>query len=220
MVRAPIAAFFLRALPKYKYRWQRRTIIGLVGIYALFMTVVTFVNVYQCGNPLDWETSAGPTCLNYTAMAVLPVVSRAFTMVLDWLMTILPVRIVWKSAMARRSKISAASILILAGGGSTVSVLRMVYNYYGAMGGPLNYPGFTIWMILALWENAAAIIVVSLAAMRPLVEKLSNRNKSAHSDAVGEAVVYVATMDQGQSLDHGEEAKKNNIVFLGESELR
>ncbi|KAF2151246.1 hypothetical protein K461DRAFT_280033 [Myriangium duriaei CBS 260.36] len=185
LIRAAIATFFLRVLPKEDNRAKRLIIHAIFWVYAVFMLTFMFVNVFQCGNPLKKEYNYRPYCLNGKAEDILPIVVRIVTMVLDWLMTMVPVVVVVRSAsLSIRSKLSVICLMLLAGAGSTVSVLTIVYNDLGTFHGPQSFSTFMIYTMLSLAENAVAIIVVSLAALRPLFRKIfGNSSQSPRSSA-------------------------------------
>ncbi|KAF2157848.1 hypothetical protein K461DRAFT_25260 [Myriangium duriaei CBS 260.36] len=226
LVRGAIATFFLRALPQYEHTVARIGIIATFWLYAVFMVIFTFINIFQCGDPLatSWEYS--PPCLNYAAMEALPIVARVLTMVLDWVMTLVPVIVVVRSAMSRRDKITVVCIMVLAGAGSTLSILSIVYNSLGIISYPDTFPGWMVYTIFVLWENGAAILVVSLAAMRPLFQKIVD-GVPALRPGFGSGVPV--TMSTKDTIDHPQRPEadeinvergfENNVVLLGKFEV-
>ncbi|KAF2157492.1 hypothetical protein K461DRAFT_289803 [Myriangium duriaei CBS 260.36] len=190
LIRAAIATFFLRVLPAEK-KAMRMVIIAIFWIYAVFMLIFMFVNVWQCGNPLSKKYGYHPHCLDGQAEEILPIAVRIVTMVLDWIMTMVPVIVILRSALSRRSKISVTCLMLLGGAGSTISVLTIVYNDLGSFYGPKSFADFIIYSILSLLENAVAIMVVSLAALRPLFRRLSDgASRSRASSSTSEQIWF------------------------------
>ncbi|GAM86559.1 hypothetical protein ANO11243_045730 [Dothideomycetidae sp. 11243] len=215
LVRGAIATFFLRALPKVEHTGPRIAIITIFWFYAVFMTVFIFINMFQCGNPFAESWAYTPPCLSYSAMEALPIVARVLTMVLDWLMTLTPVIVVLRSAMSRRDKVSVISIMVLAGIGSTLSILSIVFYRLGNLADPDTFPGFMVYTIFTLWENGAAIIAVSLAAMRPLVSRIVEG--TPWSGPGGLSIPLSPGVDDGNAKFNGR--FNDNVVHLDKFEV-
>ncbi|KAF2157847.1 hypothetical protein K461DRAFT_290121 [Myriangium duriaei CBS 260.36] len=211
LVRGAIATFFLRALPRFEHSKQRITIIATFWIYAIFMIIFCFLNMWQCGNPTNtgWA-HAFDTCQFTNAMTILPIFVRVLTMILDWVMTLVPNYVVLRSSMTPRAKATVVGLMVLAGIGSTTSVLSIVYNDFGDIEYPSDVPNFIRYTIYSLWENGAGIMVVSLAAMRPLFGKIKEnirRTNSAYQDQAQD-VMYI---DSAPTMNESEAGVKDDM---------
>lgn len=216
LVRASIATFFLRILPPHENPKIRLIIKVVFWVYALFMFIFMFLNVFQCGDPLKKSYAYKPFCINGNAEIILPWVVRVSTMVLDWVITILPVIVVIRSTLSLRSKLSVICLMLLAGAGSTFSVLTIVFNNLGSFYGPKSFGDFVIYSILSLLENSVAIMVVSLAAMRPLFRKIFHGSAASRRSSADEAIWFSPEMalrgpppPPTPPIEHA-----SNVVFL------
>lgn len=172
LVRASVATFFLRAIPRYNNRLPRTVIITIFWAYAVFVTTNTFINAFQCGNPItstNW-TANPDICLPEGVVDGFAKTSKYLNVILDWTMSLIPSYIVFMSSLPRRSKISAIGVLSLAGIGSSISLLALVFYDQSFFDWPSDMPHAFKYSIYILWENGAAIVALSLAAMRPLID--------------------------------------------------
>lgn len=181
LVRAAIATFFLRVLPAVDNKITRLIITAIFWFYAGFMIAFMFLNVFQCGDPLKKRYGYSPVCVSAAIENNLPIVVRIVTMCLDWIVTLLPISVIFQSTLSRQAKLSVAALMLLAGTGSTVSVLSIVYNDLGLWNGPKSFGDFTLYSLFSLLENGLAIIVLSLAALRPLFQRCIKDSSSAGS---------------------------------------
>ncbi|KAF2152191.1 hypothetical protein K461DRAFT_321244 [Myriangium duriaei CBS 260.36] len=180
LVRAAVATFFLRALGVFECLTARVIIIATFWVYAIFTTASTFVNVFQCGNPLNADTFISEyDCLPVGVLYGMIRTNRILNVSLDWVMTLMPVLLVAKSALRWEDKISAIGVLVLAGAGSIISVVGIAFVQLGEITWPSDIPHSFIFTLFSVWENAAVIIVLSLAAMRPLLKVYLRSRKSA-----------------------------------------
>ncbi|PSK38008.1 hypothetical protein B9Z65_1199 [Elsinoe australis] len=170
LIKAALAAFFLKVLPKSS--WQRMVIIVSFSLFAGFTTVFGFLNLFQCGDPLDLENPT-PTCLSLTALQRLSYTSAAFNTLMDWLLTLMPITVIYKAQMSKRTKLSVIFLMMLGAFASIISIVRIPYIDLGLIGGTNDtWVKVTPFIMLALWENCVGIMAVSLAALRPLVRKV------------------------------------------------
>lgn len=171
LVRAAIAAFFLRLLPDYGYRWQRWVIIASFWIYASFTLSYGFAVLFACGDPLD-VANPDPTCISLGAQNALALASPILTSIMDWLLTILPAFIIFRGLMSTRDKFSVIFMMLLGGIGSIISIVRIPFLDLGIMGGADQFGNLSVYLVLQVWENAVGILAISLAALKPLIKEL------------------------------------------------
>ncbi|KAF2156333.1 hypothetical protein K461DRAFT_318908 [Myriangium duriaei CBS 260.36] len=211
LVRASVATFFLRAIPQFEHTLPRIIIIVIFWLYASFVTANTFVNVWQCGNPADSGAFdsyyTDPTCLPDGVVIGMGKTAKYLNVALDWIMSLVPCFLVFQSSLQRKAKISAIGILILAGAGSSISVLGIVEFRSATVSYPSDLPHNFIFTLFNLWENGAAIIALSLAALRPLFERVrigtKGSDSSQKSTLVGGAL---------PSFARGNEVEKGGLV--------
>ena len=175
LIRGAFAAFFLRAIPQHEYKLERRIMIGTFAVYGLFTFANCFLNLFQCGD-VGKITSPYSPCLDANMLNSMGLACTAFNVAIDWIMTLVPVVVIWKSTMTMRTKISALLIVMLGAASSIISVIRIPTNSLGAYFGPEQLGDFLIYLDLAMAENWVAILAISLAAMKPLVRKYLDGN--------------------------------------------
>ncbi|GAM83030.1 hypothetical protein ANO11243_010160 [Dothideomycetidae sp. 11243] len=210
LVRAAIATFFLRVMPKITNKYPRYIIIVVFWLYAIFMVIYAFIDLWACGNPTSegYVYYSTTVCQLGAAMEYLPIVLRVLTMVLDWVMTLVPLVMIIKSQMSTRNKISVCCVLVIAGIGSITSVLTIIFNNLGYASSPIGIANFCIYSIFSLWENTTGIMAISLAAMRPLFDKLREAPKRPKKDA--DNVVFMGNFNADLS-NHSEKAVVKNV---------
>ncbi|KAF4556680.1 Hypothetical protein D9617_1g085590 [Elsinoe fawcettii] len=169
LIKGALAAFFLKVLPKNS--WQRKVIWISFTLFGIFTTVFGFLNLFQCGDPLDLENPT-PTCLSLTALQRLSYTSAACNTLMDWLLTLMPITVIFRAQMSRRTKISVILLMLLGALASIISIVRIPYIDLGVIGTYDTFTKVTPFIMLALWENCVGIMAVSLAALRPLVRKV------------------------------------------------
>ncbi|GAM86348.1 hypothetical protein ANO11243_043620 [Dothideomycetidae sp. 11243] len=130
-VRAAYAVFYLSLIPlELNLRWQRHTIIAAFAIYATLQTVFAFIIVFQCGLPANLNTTnTHVVCLSNRAMTTIYTIPYYLDAILDWLMMLVPIRVVCKSTMTKPTKISVIFILMLGGLASVLAVLIIPLSY-------------------------------------------------------------------------------------------
>ena len=212
LVRAAIAAFFVRILPAVDNRTTRTLITSIFCFYAIFMITYMFLNVFQCGDPLKKRYNYIPYCISGPIENNLPIVARIVTMVLDWVVTFLPILVIIRSTLSRKAKLSVIGLMLLAGAGSTLSVLSIVFNNLGLWFGPKSFGDFTVYSIFSLLENGVAIIVLSLAALRPLFQKYSEGDSQPRARSSASQCVWFTP---GSMQNRATPAPANDdLIFL------
>ncbi|KAF2218973.1 hypothetical protein BDZ85DRAFT_322737 [Elsinoe ampelina] len=190
LIKGALAAFFLKVLPKNS--WQRKVIWISFILFGLFTTIFGFLNLFQCGDPLDLENPT-PTCLSLTALQRLSYTSAAWNTLMDWLLTLMPITVIYRAQMSSRTKWSVILLMMLGAFASVISIVRIPYIDLGVIGTYDTFTKVTPFVMLALWENCVGIMAVSLAALRPLVRKVfrdeygSDATLKGRTDTIGGA---------------------------------
>lgn len=170
MVKAALAAFFMKILPRNC--WQRLTLIVSFWVFAAFTLVYAFVTLFQCGSPTESLSDPNAWCMDVKDLTDVAYASAAFNMGMDWLMTLMPVTAIWNANMSRKLKTSVIFVMSLGALGSIISLVRIPFIGLALFDGSLEgFRKVTPFLFLALWENCMGIMAVSLAALRPLFKK-------------------------------------------------
>jgi hypothetical protein len=114
LIRTSIALFMLRLASK---PWQTWTIwINLVFIW-LFSIAYFFLMALQCSPPsYFWEGSVraseiSGSCMDHNIVPIATIVHSCVSAVSDWTLGLLPIAMLWKVRINRRTKISIAVLL-------------------------------------------------------------------------------------------------------------
>ncbi|KAF2149187.1 hypothetical protein K461DRAFT_296673 [Myriangium duriaei CBS 260.36] len=172
--RAAYTVFYLRLLPSQIDDYKRERYILLIAFwtYATYQIVSAFMNLFQCGNPANIG-NPDAVCIDGTILSNMYAASYGFDVILDWLMALLPISIILKSTMTRRTKMSAVSILLLGCVASILAIVVIPLNYTGTSGysdvGSQLFP--LIVDLLSNTETLVVIICLSLVACKPLFSR-------------------------------------------------
>lgn len=186
LIRAAIAWFFLRVFSnRGVFHNLRIAMISIFVLYATYEVVIAFVTLMQCGassvSDLDGE-NANAVCLNTYTLANVALASLVLTTATDWLMTLIPAVIVFRSTMEPRQKVSTMCVILLGAVGGAVSIVRIPFNSLGNTFSPADVPGYCEWFVLAIAENWFGLTAISLAALKPLFKKVQSAHASDNSD--------------------------------------
>ncbi|ORY58914.1 uncharacterized protein BCR38DRAFT_72093 [Pseudomassariella vexata] len=169
-------AFFLRRFVQTK--WQRHFTMVLLIFCAVFMIYSILTFVLAC-IPLSalWKITPSARCWSKDTLGLLGTVNGVINVTTDLIFVILPIPVVIKLQVNRRTKITLVAILSLGLFACVASVARMIYAY--EMFADPNYTrnyNFLIWFNV---ELHAGILSASLPALRPLFAKIL-QNTSRH----------------------------------------
>ncbi|KAF2147724.1 hypothetical protein K461DRAFT_325163 [Myriangium duriaei CBS 260.36] len=217
-IRAAYAVFYLSVVPReLDLRWERWTITISFFIYALVMTVCAFITLFQCGNPANLASSdVNVVCIGDNVL--LSFVYNApyyFDAVLDWLMALIPVRIVWQSTMTMRNKMSVALILLL---GCVASVLGVVVIPLALSETKQDRNTLDQNMgikvdIIGTCETLVAIICLSLAALKPMFKKFIDHHRMSRSSGVDPSQDMSMNMNSRETGDNKDTlAQEINLI--------
>lgn len=181
LVKIALCLFVSRLITQ---RYQIWIIRASLGIYIIISLVFGFVCLFQCGLPkpinflldkcLDWAHIIGP--LNYIFS-----ISNA---IVDWILTVIPILVIWKLQMRRREKMAATVLVLFGSIGSIVSVIRVPYVHGLKLTGNVNFFHLIIPEALcSIAETGVGITALSLAALRPLWSKMVEGSRSKTSGA-------------------------------------
>ncbi len=99
-------------------RWQRITLWAMIGIVTVYNLFFIFLAIFAC-SPVEYQwTAFAPVppagkC-NSNLAGIIPSYVAVFLNVLaDWILPLLPARLVWKTKMEMRKKISVCAVIAL-----------------------------------------------------------------------------------------------------------
>ncbi|TKX21233.1 hypothetical protein C1H76_6774 [Elsinoe australis] len=211
-IKIALGYFFLRVVNP---GWQQWTIKAAVIFYTLYTTVFTCIVLFSCGLPtpanyahgacIDWNSILGP--MNYFAACL--------NAVTDWILTLVPIYVVYQVNMSRKEKISVSILMLLGLVGSIVSVIRIPYVNGVAPTKDLSF----FWKVIPLSlcsiaENGIGIMAISLAALRPLYARIFETARTRFGSSLGAS--RNAKGAQGYALNStlGEDTKNRGSVQI------
>lgn len=213
IVRGAIAAFFLRIIPEQKdYKWHRITLIAVFVIYGLFMVIGPFLALFSCGTEwqeIDYEYSVN--CIDLRAIENTFRAGVILTAAVDWIMVLIPLIIVWTSTLSKRTKIPAMLVIALGSLGSVTSIVRIPLISLAEVLDARDLGHYLVYLVLALFDNVIAFLAVSLAALRPLVQKY-RKDPSTNMSATFHSSRRLGDTQRGDKHN-------NNIMYLTEFEV-
>ncbi|KAF2152233.1 hypothetical protein K461DRAFT_143715 [Myriangium duriaei CBS 260.36] len=90
----------------------------------------------------------------------------------DWITTLIPAYVVAKSSMPLRSKLPTIGIIMLGTCASVLCILRYHFENIKEVHDQTDFAHYFLYQTLAMSENCVGLIVISLAATKPLFAKL------------------------------------------------
>lgn len=135
-------------------------------------TFLFFIALLNCGDPSKYlENELKGICLSNNAVYGIQLAGALVNAFTDWILAIIPVFILMKSAMPVRAKVSAGAVLLLGCCASVISLVRIQYMK-GLLPGP-NF--FSTAIDLCIWsiiECGLGISAAAAATLRPLFRSL------------------------------------------------
>ncbi|KAM0229804.1 hypothetical protein ACHAPO_009691 [Fusarium lateritium] len=179
-VKASIAIFLLRICITRTHRMIIYVITGITELYSLFFFLLF---VLQCRpTSLFWQRySSNPpngSCLDASLVANAFYGYSAISCVSDWTYSILPIFLVWKLQMSRRTKISVVGILAAGAIASSATIIRFPYLYSLTDIDDFLYSTSDV----AIWstvETGLGITAAAVATLRPLLRSFLGNGSSA-----------------------------------------
>ncbi|KAH7237336.1 hypothetical protein B0J15DRAFT_570212 [Fusarium solani] len=153
-----------------------RIAVRRVDIYIIYsamtVTVLTcvaffFITLFQC-NPISffWTRQQPGSCINVDIIITITYIYSSFTVLCDFTFALLPIAMILKLNMNRRSKIALIPIMLMACVASAAVVVRFGYVK------DFKNPDFLYATLdIAIWstvEGGLGITAGSLATLRPL----------------------------------------------------
>ncbi|KAI9049985.1 hypothetical protein LZ554_006130 [Drepanopeziza brunnea f. sp. 'monogermtubi'] len=160
-------------------RWQRNTIRTLLAIITVFNVFYIFTVIFQCWPiPYYWyiytpsKTNPIKGSCNSHPLAIIPTyVCMGLNVVADWTLALLPVSVVWKSSMDRKTKVSVVGILAIGSVASLATVARIPYARQ-LVDKPDYLYNFTDLAIWSTVEIGLGLGASSLATLKPFFRQI------------------------------------------------
>ncbi|KAK7738320.1 hypothetical protein SLS53_006129 [Cytospora paraplurivora] len=176
MVKFVVGIFLLRLC--VNDGWQRITIWVLLVFVGLYNAFYVFIAIFQC-QPVPyywWRYTTDPPVTGQCNGHALATVPTYFAVIIgiagDLILALLPITLIKKAKLDRKTKISVVCVLSLGSLASVATIARIPYIPQ-LISNPdylYNFTDLAIWSVV---ECGIAITASSLATLRPLFVKLS-----------------------------------------------
>ncbi|KAF4455281.1 hypothetical protein F53441_2356 [Fusarium austroafricanum] len=179
-IKASIAIFLLRICVTKTHKAIIWTITVITELYSLFFFLLF---ILQCRpTSLFWlrYTPNPPpgSCLDASVVAKAFYAYSALSCLSDWTYSILPMFLVWKLQMSRRTKISVVGILAAGAIASSATIIRFPYLFSLTDIDDFLYSTSDV----AIWstvETGLGITAAAVATLRPLLRNFLGNGSSA-----------------------------------------
>lgn len=176
LTRAAYTAFYLRIVPVQLYlKLERNFLLVAYGVYATVQVTAAFIYFFQCG--LHMVPSASTT----TAQCIGPATLNGFFQIIfifdcifDWLMVLIPMRVVWNNVISQRNKIGVLTILSLGCCAGVLAIIVLSLSHKQKDYSQADTEDMRLGLqidIAATCEVVVAMLCLCLATYKPLFRR-------------------------------------------------
>lgn len=136
--------------------------------YMAYGIAYFFIVIFQCGNPAQlFQNEVEGKCIPFSIVLPLGYIQAVLNAVTDWIFTVVPIVILWRTKMSLADKVSASICLALGGLSSVSSIARIGYveGLQPDAAFFVNASEISIWSLV---EPGLGIVAASLATLKPL----------------------------------------------------
>lgn len=170
LIRTSIAVFILRLATKSWQKWIIWVNIAIIWltsvVYFFLMTLQCLPSNYFWQGPVAVPGVTG-SCMDHDVVPIATIVHSSVSAVSDWVLGLLPVAMLWKVNINRRTKISIAILLGMGLVAGVALIIRIPYVKRIAISADFLYDTVSLaaWSVI---EPSLGIVAGSIAAIRPL----------------------------------------------------
>lgn len=177
LIKFVVGIYLIRLFNNSRQKWQTYFLIVLLVLVGISNTVYFFISIFQC-QPVwvfwhqkdDGFNPADRNCFKPAIALGSTYTVNLVNIVTDLALALMPISLVWKTKLDRRTKISVVAILAVGSASSLATIIRVPYLYQ-----LLDNPEYLANFVeLANWsavEIGLAVIASSAATLRPLFRK-------------------------------------------------
>ncbi|THY06971.1 hypothetical protein D6D01_09821, partial [Aureobasidium pullulans] len=177
-LKTSLVIFFRRFLFK---RPQRHLVTWITALYCLLSAIGFFLGLLRCGVPVH--------------MARKQIEGQCISTVWwnDWILTLLPILIIWQSSMPAKKKLGVTLLMVFAVCGSLCAVLRTIYAgslhldvaCYDIQHHSTCYHTTALVINMAVLEMGIGITTSSVACLLPLFRRCATVSQRFFSCKIG-----------------------------------
>ncbi|KLU82465.1 hypothetical protein MAPG_01537 [Magnaporthiopsis poae ATCC 64411] len=194
LIKFVVGIYLIRLFKNSRQKWQTYFLIVLLVLVGISNAVYFFISVFQC-RPVwvfwhqkdDGFDKSTRDCFKPAIALGSTYTVNLINIVTDLALALMPISLVWKAKLDRRTKISVVAILAVASASSLATIVRVPYLYQ-----LLDNPEYLANFVeLANWsavEIGLAVIASSAATLRPLFRKfklLTTTMRSRYGNGYG-----------------------------------
>ncbi|CAK1357409.1 hypothetical protein CB0940_07853 [Cercospora beticola] len=218
LVKISIALFLMRLVPPGK-NWKAILWATIVFLIA-FMLACTGTLVFQCW-PIKaaWDFAARQTasCFSNDTFSAIGLMNSCINVVTDFLLAALPIPVIIKLQVNRRTKISLIAILSLGYFACAAGIVKAVkQSRWFDEADPFWHNSFNVWNMI---ELCIGITAASLPALRPLFAKILASTKDAFSYSFGskDRTTPSANLRSKNNLSENHDVALSDMKYLSAS---
>ncbi|KAI1344653.1 hypothetical protein F5Y15DRAFT_118486 [Xylariaceae sp. FL0016] len=156
-------------------RWHKWILFAVIGLTSVLSLTYFFVVLFQCSPPSYFWTElegASGRCLDPSVIPAVTMGFGAFSIVMDWIVGLLPIAMLWNVRINLRTKVSVAALLSLGILAGIALLVRMFYLNQARIASR-DFVRATINVATcAIIELALGIIAGCVATLPPLFKRI------------------------------------------------
>ncbi|KAI1460731.1 hypothetical protein F4805DRAFT_373839 [Annulohypoxylon moriforme] len=173
LIKFTVGIFLLRIC---SLAWQRTVIWIVLFVCLVYSIFFTFMAIFQC-RPVQYywsqyTTKMEGTCFSDELIRGTSYAAAVINCVSDWILGLLPIALIGKLELSKRSKIMVSCTLALGSIASIATIIRIPYIWQLSTANDDVLHVFTVVSIWSTVENGLGLIASSLATLRPLYRKI------------------------------------------------
>jgi len=211
-IRASISVFLIRICVK---RVLKVIIYTTMAVVVVFSTIYFFIVLFQC-SPVDyfWNVYRGAhgTCINPTIVPNASIAHSVVSFSADWVLGLLPIAMIWKLQMNRRTKWSLGAILAVGLLAGIATMIRIPFIKFLSITDDFLYATTNV-AICSTVEASLGIVAASAYTLRPLFRSFYSDSSRGHPGSSNSKGAYMKKQSSRRSQT-GEPARSNQDIPL------
>jgi hypothetical protein len=169
-----LALLLLRVLVR---RWQVIVIYVTICFSVVYGTFYFFYVLFECGAPSQFPTRIIlGQCLKSEVVDGVSYAHAVFNASADIIFLCMPIALLWKENMSRRSKISICTVLGVGSVGGICTIVRIAYIHTLTKATPTFFMTSTAIAVTSAAELSVGVACICFSTYKPLIRKLFPRD--------------------------------------------
>ncbi|KAI1096452.1 hypothetical protein F5B19DRAFT_147474 [Rostrohypoxylon terebratum] len=173
LIKFTVGIFLLRICSQ---TWQKTVIWSVLFVCLVYSVFFNFMAIFQCRPVqyywLQYTTKMEGTCFSDDLIRGTSYAAAVINAISDWILGLLPIALIRKLELSKRSKIMVSCTLALGSIASIATIIRIPFIWQLSTANDDTLHIFTVVSIWSTVENGLGLIASSLATLRPLYRKI------------------------------------------------